>query len=351
MEKKKKKASSWGKIVLLAGFVAGALYLSMKDTYEEVLSSLSALKWYDILLFIIASALMYLVSGIILYLLARKSNPEYRCRDGIQTSFITMFTSNVLFSASSKLVQYYLFYVHKLKADAATCVIAVEFLSYQILMLVLTVSMMLFYHSMFFVLLPNEIWLAWFGTLISFLPMIALSLLWYRPAQGITLRIVSWLIDVLPFSLDKEVIQVSLREFMRTLNQIKDSYLRDHRLLLQLVLLNLLRHIIKHGIPILIAFVLGIPLDPLMIWYLFIFSMFLDLWLTAIPIAGKHGFAEAGFISIYSVLVGDINAGAMMLLWRFVTFYSNTILGGIALALCPDISMQKIRELKEKKSS
>lgn len=349
MEKKKKRASSWGKMLLLAGFVAGILYLSMKDTYEEVLSSLLTLTWYDILLLIIASAFMYLLSGIILYLLARKSNPEYRCIDGIQTSFITMFASNVLFSASSKLIQYYLFYTHKLKADAATCVIAVEFLSYQILMLILTVSMMLFYHPMFLALLPNEIWLAWVGTLISFLPMIALSLLWYRPAQRITLRVLNWLIDVLPFSLDKGLWNEKLDEFMKTLNQIKDSYLKDHRLLIQVLLLNLLRHIVKHGVPILIAFVLGISLDPMMIWYLFLFSMFLDLWLTAIPIAGKHGFAEAGFISIYSVLVGDISAGAMMLLWRFVTFYSNTILGGIALALSPDISMEKIRELKEKK--
>lgn len=347
MSNNNKKSASFGKILILMILVIGVLYITMKDTYQQVFESLYTLQWIDIIILIVASASMYILSGIILFLLAKKSNPQYRCMDGIRVSFITMFTSNVLFSASSKLIQYYLFYAHKLKSDAATCIIAVEFLSYQVLMLILTLSMMLYYHPMFQAVLPNEIWVAWLGTLISFLPMIGISLLWWKPAQRLTIRILTWLNKRLHRSIDIEANKQKLEGFMDALLQIKNSYITDRILLLQLLVLNLIRHIVKHSIPILIAYILHIPMDVAMMWKLFLFSMFLDLWLTAIPIAGKHGFAEAGFITIFSVLVGDITASAMMLLWRFVTFYSNTLLGGLALATSPDISMEKIRELKK----
>lgn len=349
MESHKKAHSSWSKILLLVLFVCAILFFTMKDTYESVFAVLSTLRLRDILCLIVCSALMYVISGIILTLLAKKSIPDYPLIEGIRTSFITMFTSNVFFSASSKLVQYYLFYAHKVKADAATCVIAVEFLSYQILMLILTLSMMVVCHPMFQKQLPNEIWLAWFGTLISLLPMLALCLLWWKPAQNVVIAVLAWLVDKLHLSLNIEEWKTKLQVFMDTMIQIKDTYRKDHWLILQLFLWNLLRHIVKHGIVIVIALILRLPMDLTLACNLFLFSMFLDLWLTAIPIAGKHGVAEMGFITIFSVLIGDVSASAMMLLWRFVSFYSNTILGGLFLVTSPDISMEKIRELKEKK--
>ncbi len=37
----------------------------------------------------------------------------------------------------------------------------------------------------------------------------------------------------------------------------------------------------------------------------------------------------------------------MMLVWRVVTFYTNTILGGIVMILSPDISRSSLKALKK----
>lgn len=348
MADKEKKSHSYIKICVLAIFVVGILYYNLKDNAQHILTALQTLSILDVLLLIFASALVYIISGAILTELAKKVNPKYRFRDGCNVSFITMFTTNMMFSASSKLVQYYLFYAHKLKMDATTCIIALEFLSYQIIMMLCSLLMMGYYHTYFLSYFPSELPLAWFGTLISFLPLIAISLLlWYPPIQQVLIRLVRWAVNVFHLSLDLPALEEKLAHFMQMLINIKDDFLHDHPLLWKLVLLNILRHIVKHGLPILIAWVLQIPLTLTKAWMLFVLSMFLDLWLTGIPITGKHGVAEAGFIAIYSIVLGSVQASAMMILWRFTTFYSNTILGGICLILSSDISMKKIRQLKK----
>lgn len=352
MAKEKNVSHSIIKICLLGLLVVGMCWWTMKDNYQEVLTQLGKLHFFDLIFLVFISSLMYVISGIILTILAKKSVPDYRYRDGISVSFITMFTSNVMFSATSKLVQYFLFYAKKIKMDAATCIIALEFLSYQILMMVLSLGMMIVYHDYFSQMLPNEVPIAWFGTLISFLPLIAVSLLlWYPPIQGWIRKLLSFFVTRLHFHINVAEFDEKLYSFMQCLIQLKDAFLQDTHLLLQLLFWNIIRHIVKHGVPFAIAIVLQIPLTPWKIWMLFLCSMFLDLWLTAIPIAGKHGFAEAGFVSIFAILIGDVQASAMMLLWRFVTFYANTLMGGLCLMLNPDISLEKIKQLKKDKKT
>lgn len=350
MAKEKRIFPTIIKIVFLALFVCLMCWFTMKDNYQEVLVQLSNISLLDLCFLILISSLLYVISGIIVTLLAKKHQSSYRFQDGICLSFITIFTSNVLFSATSKLVQYYLFYVRKIKMDVSTCIIALEFLSYQILMMMTSLLMMTCYHSYFLDVLPNELPLAWFGTLISFLPLIGLSLLlWYPPMQSLIRKSLIVCVSFFHLKLDVIALDENVGSFMHCLNSLKDAYLQDRKLMIQLFVWNLLRHIVKHCVPIVIALMLHLPLDFALIWLLFLYSMFLDLWLTAIPIAGKHGFAEAGFATIFSVLVGDVTASSMMLLWRFVTFYASTLMGGLWLMFNQDVSLQKLRELAKQK--
>lgn len=64
------------------------------------------------------------------------------------------------------------------------------------------------------------------------------------------------------------------------------------------------------------------------------------------PIYGKHGVAETTFALIFTPIVGKVNAAAMMLLWRVITFYTNTILCGIYTIVTPDINIQELKAQK-----
>ena len=51
-----------------------------------------------------------------------------------------------------------------------------------------------------------------------------------------------------------------------------------------------------------------------------------------VPLPGGTGGIEYGFIKFFGIfIISDVKLKALMLLWRFVTFYMGIIVGGIAL--------------------
>ena len=53
-----------------------------------------------------------------------------------------------------------------------------------------------------------------------------------------------------------------------------------------------------------------------------------------VPLPGGTGGIEYGFIYFFGVfIISDVKLRALMLLWRFVTFYMGIVVGGIVLNL------------------
>ena len=52
-----------------------------------------------------------------------------------------------------------------------------------------------------------------------------------------------------------------------------------------------------------------------------------------IPIPGGTGGVEYGFIFFYNYLIKGSIVNALMLIWRFISYYLGMIFGGIALSL------------------
>ena len=51
-----------------------------------------------------------------------------------------------------------------------------------------------------------------------------------------------------------------------------------------------------------------------------------------VPLPGGTGGIEYGFLKFFGVfIVNDAKLRALMLLWRFITFYMGIVIGGIAL--------------------
>ena len=111
-------------------------------------------------------------------------------------------------------------------------------------------------------------------------------------------------------------------------------------------LVNTLRLILRHLLPFLIAIALHIEVSLYDIPLFFSASFFVDLILSSLPVYGKHGVAETTFALIFTPIVGKVNAAAMMLLWRVITFYTNTILCGIYTIVTPDINIQELKAQK-----
>ena len=50
-----------------------------------------------------------------------------------------------------------------------------------------------------------------------------------------------------------------------------------------------------------------------------------------VPIPGATGGLEFGFVQLYGNFIGGSQLSAMMIVWRFITYYFGMIVGAIAL--------------------
>jgi len=312
------------KYILLAMFVAGMLYFNIKDHAAEIFDTLQHLQLRYTLGLILLSASVYVIGGIGICVLCRKVNPAYQMKSGISNAMISLFLMNVSASAVAKAAQMLLFKVRNISWEQGCSILVMDQILYQISYMALS------------------------GFAISIFPILIVALLFLWPGvfAGLS-KGIGYLIDKLQLPFDKLSIQHALQRFADSLQTANGLYKKDYRVMLRVHLLNTVKLSIRHSLPLLIAFFLQIDLRLQDIPLFFSASFFVDLILSALPVYGKHGVAETTFTLIFTPLAGAAQAASIMLVWRAITFYTNTVLGGICMILSPDISRSSLKEIKQ----
>lgn len=305
-------------------FVAGMLYFNIKDHAAEIFDTLQHLQLRYTLGLILLSASVYVIGGIGICVLCRKVNPAYQMKSGISNAMISLFLMNVSASAVAKAAQMLLFKVRNISWEQGCSILVMDQILYQISYMALT------------------------GFAISIFPILIVALLFLWPGvfAGLS-KGIGYLIDKLQLPFDKLSIQHALQRFADSLQTANGLYKKDYRVMLRVHLLNTVKLSIRHSLPLLIAFFLQIDLRLQDIPLFFSASFFVDLILSALPVYGKHGVAETTFTLIFTPLAGAAQAASIMLVWRAITFYTNTVLGGICMILSPDISRSSLKEIKQ----
>ena len=335
------------KILILTLFVISMLYLTLKDDLQDILQLLQNLDFYHSLLLITVSFITCILGGVIIGMLGHKAQDDYRLYNGISNGLVSLFLMNVSASAFAKAAQMVMFKMKKLKADVACSILVMDQLLYQISYLLLAAFAIAINYDFLVNQFMKEIPFAFIGFLIGFIPLIAVSLLFFWPfLQHLLIQILLWFMKKLNRHVTTASIEIKLEQFCKSLQAVNILYVQDRKLLLRIHLVNTLRLILRHSLPILIAIALHIEVSLYDIPLFFSASFFVDLILSSLPIYGKHGVAETTFALIFTPIVGKVNAAAMMLLWRVITFYTNTILCGIYTIVTPDINIQELKAQK-----
>ena len=340
------KKVSWKSVCIIL-FVVITIYFNIKDYYQEIYFSIKNLSIMIIFSFVCYGALYYILQAINLWILTKLQIPNYTLKQAIQNNYITLFINNIFFAATGKLSQIFLFKKQGISIDKATSIVFLDFLNFQIMILI--------YYSIIFFLnisfyqqnFKYELILAIIGAVICIVvTLFLLFIVLFPKYQKIIINIVQLCLNKLPIKTNN--IEKNLNEIFNKFNVSREYLFKQKKIFILITLINFIRLTLLLLIPYFSAKAIGIKLTISDIPSFISLIIFVYLVLSSIPIPGKHGVSESIFTIAFSHILLPYQAATLMIIWRFITYYSNTIIGGIFLIFNKDIKMKDLKEIRKK---
>ena len=131
---------------------------------------------------------------------------------------------------------------------------------------------------------------------------------------------------------NKEKTQKKEEKYLSDFDAGSRVLLQNKKRFIYLVFLELLALLLLYFIPYLLIKGVGIK-ENISIITVIVTSAYVMLIGSFVPIPGGTGGLEYGFIAFFGNFISGPILNALMLLWRFVTYYFGMILGAVILGL------------------
>jgi hypothetical protein len=308
------------------------LYFSLKDNFVEIIKLIKNISPLTIIIAILFVCLYRLLSGISTYLLVRNTEEKLTLLRAFQISFIILFFHGITpFASGGQPMEVYYLHREKISIEKATNVVLQNFIMYQtalILVGLLTISCNHFMHLFPFNSLMRR--LVVLGFLINFAVWLITFLLAFGKKSST--RVIELLIKFL----NKIKIIKNIDKYLRKLedfsNKFYDSAItlrKNKKLLFKVILVNVLSLLASYSIPYILA--VGLGVDNITIWESIVATSYVMTIGSFVPIPGGTGGIEYGFMYFFKYLLKGNKLSALMLIWRFITYYIGIIIGAIVL--------------------
>ena len=309
------------------------LYFALKDDFHAILDQILHLNIFWFLVAILLYVGSVLVRSFGLFKLIREFKKDYPLFQAVRLAFMTQFFNGVTpFATGGQPFQVY----HLRKAGVSmtdgTNIIVQNFVVYQIALVFLGIVAVLsnhFFH--FFEKVSILQHLVTLGFICN--TLVVIGLLFVAYAKEMNKKIIKFaiqLLDKIHLVKDKEAQEKKWEDSVDRFNKSASSLMKNRKLLFQTIGLNLLGLCLLYSVPLAVAYSMGI-FDAFNVLEAIVSSAYVMLIGAFVPIPGGTGGLEYGFVQFFGNFVGGAPLNAMMLIWRFCTYYFGMIIGALAL--------------------
>lgn len=319
---------------LLVFLVAACvLYLVLRNNAVEVIFLISKANkvWLLVgLLFVISYAIL---KGYIINQLVSKFDEKYSLKKGILLQVTTNFFNAITpFSSGGQAYRLYVFKKEGLTLSNATSVVISECIIHQISLLTLGLTSLTI-NSIFKFSSSNVIVLVLIGLLAN--SGVLMVLFFVSFAKGADKFILKCGINVLSKAhiiKDKDKVVEKWNQSVVDFNNALKLLFKNKKETVKLICINLCALITLYLVPLPIAFSLG-NYSAYNLLSTVVLTNFVALIGSFVPLPGGSGGQEYAFILLFGVYVTAPLAATMMLIWRFMTYYLQMIVGAILLGI------------------
>ncbi len=316
-------------VLLVVGLTILVLWLSLRNDGAEILSIIRHANW--LMLGVIAACMVLerWIHGWGLAKECRLSMPHYTDGQGFINAYTAGLFNNITPSASGgQFAQVYIFRRQGVPTSDAIGVLWLDFIIYQTTMSLFVLLLLILRFPYFYAKYSQFFIIVIFGFMIN---SAVIFMLWalathpkfYRWLTTSGLNIGCKLHLIKNKEKTKAIIDGQLERFDQEID-----ILRAHRKTILLIALSdLLRLVIYYSVAYLAAIALHVKVTAGMYIDCVALSSFVAMVNAFLPLPGSSGGTEATFILMFSTLFGRIQATSIMLVWRILTYYFQTIVG------------------------
>ncbi len=332
---KNKKNKSVLNFLLLIAIASLVLYFSLKDNYEQIINEILGMNIIFVMLAFLFIIIYWLIRSIIIKNLATSFKSDYSLKEAnllvLRTNFFHAVTP---FSTGGQPYEIYSLKKSGLKLVDSTNVSIQNFIVYQISLVLLglfAIMMNYFFHIFKKVVILQK--LVTLGFIINTLVVVILFLVTF--GGSFNKKIFSFLVHL---ATRLHLIKNEEEVISKSNNYFNDFYkgakilLQDKSNFIKLIIYQLISFIFLYSIPLMLMYATN-DFNTIGLLTAVTTSAYVMLIGSFVPIPGGTGGLEYGFIAFYSTFISSSRVRAIMLVWRFVTYYFGMIVGAIALTI------------------
>ncbi len=331
----KKYQKSLIQIVLLVGITLLVLYFALKDDYLNIINQLKSVHIGWLLCAFILVILYWILRSGAINIFTRKFMPKTRYLSSFQLMLRTQFFNAVTpFATGGQPYQLYHLVKEGINVTSATSVILQNFIVYQIAIVFLGAVAVIANHA-FSLYAKNMLLgrLVTLGFIINTLVIVILFIVAFsKKLNKVLIRIGITVLTKLKIVKNKEKKLEEWDEYINKFHHSAVLLLENKWEFLGTILLNVLALCFLYSIPLVLLFSTS-DYTSFGLFEAIVTSAYVMLIGSFVPIPGGSGGLEFGFVSFYANFITGPKLMAIMLLWRFVTYYFGMIVGAITLNL------------------
>ena len=323
----KKKIISFILILLAASLV---LYFSLKDDFNTIVSTIFSINkiW-----FIVAFLFLFIYYGLralCIKIIAKKFKSEYKFKSALRMVLETNFFHAITpFATGGQPYEVYSLSKTGIKVADAISISVGNFITYQIALV--SLGLVAIISNALFGIIEASLLkgLIILGFIINFLVIV--FLLWISISKKTEKNILYILIDILgKFKIIKkpEYKKDKLYEYLNDFTKGCEILIKDKKSMVLLIMYHLVSLVILYLIPFTLFVGIGVNIKLCDVIVIMSYVMLIGSF---VPIPGGTGGLEYGFVAFFSKYIVGSKVNAIMLVWRFITYYFGLILGSIVL--------------------
>lgn len=330
MKKETKKKLNY---IVLIIFTIIVLYFSLKDNFNEIVKIILNINIVYLLIAFLFIFMFWLLRSYPMYAFAKKINKNFKYRHAFILILRTQFFNAVTpFATGGQPYQIYYLKSKGIDYASSTSIVLENFIVYQIA-LVLLGLIALFTNKAFHIF--NKVYLLQkliaFGFIINTLVIVIMFIVAF--SKKMNKKIIDLGLKILSKLHIVKDINKKEKEWNESVNKFHESasiLLSDKKSFFLNIFSNFLALSVLYLIPLIILYSMGdfnlvTPLRSI------ITSAYVMIIGSFVPIPGATGGLEYGFVSFYGNFINGGTLQALMLVWRFITYYFGMIMGAIAL--------------------